>query len=165
VTLSPYCIERHEVSVDDYQGCVSIGSCAPPPAGVEWEGITARERKIFSPLCNGNDKKRGQHPVNCVDWTMAEAYCSFHSKRLPTEAEWELAARGPQGRSFPWGNEAPTSAHVNGCGGERRADLGDALRGRRRLPGHGAGRFAPEGAFARGGRRSRRQRLGMDGRL
>jgi formylglycine-generating enzyme required for sulfatase activity len=118
VTLSPYCIDRHEVSVDDYQGCVSIGSCEAPPAGVEWEGITARERKIFSPLCNGNDKQRGQHPVNCVDWTMAEAYCSFHSKRLPTEAEWELAARGPQGRSFPWGNEAPTSAHVNGCGVE-----------------------------------------------
>lgn len=74
--------------------------------------------------CNWADAAgiREFHPVNCVDWWTAQAFCAWDGGRLPTEAEWELAARGTSSRLFPWGSGDPGStcvrAHWNGCMGE-----------------------------------------------
>ncbi len=86
VAISPFEIERTEVSVDAYTRCVAAARCAP--AG--YPGLDAR----FD---------RPELPVTYVSWDDATAYCAFLHARLPTEAEWELAARGPKRRPYPWG--------------------------------------------------------------
>ena len=56
--------------------------------------------------------------MNCVDWNAADRFCKAEGKRLPTEAEWEFAARGSDGRKYPWGDAPPSVKHLNACGGE-----------------------------------------------
>lgn len=111
VTLArPYCIDRHEVTVEAYDRCLHAGACSAPRVWL---------------FCNHVDSPREvqQHPQNCIDWHQSHAYCGWVNKRLPTEPEWEYAARGPEGRKFPWGNEEPdaTRMHWSGAGGKRKA--------------------------------------------
>ena len=56
--------------------------------------------------------------INCVDWGSANNFCEWRGGRLPTEAEWEYAARGSDGRKYPWGNQAPGPRLLNACGSE-----------------------------------------------
>ena len=120
VTLSPYCIDTTEVTVAKYKECSDRGECRRAPRENEWEGIDAASRRIYDPLCNTRDAdKKGNHPVNCVDWELASAYCKATGRRLPTEAEWEFATRGSDGRKYPWGDETPnTGDRLNACGKE-----------------------------------------------
>jgi formylglycine-generating enzyme len=100
VQLAAYRIDLHEVTQAEYQACVAAGACASPRAG-------------FDPV------GRATFPVTDVDWDDAVAYCTFAQKRLPTEAEWEHAARGPDEYRYPWGDDAPDCARATfgGCGG------------------------------------------------
>jgi formylglycine-generating enzyme required for sulfatase activity len=117
VLVSPYCMDRLEVSTEAYKKCSDAGECNRAPMVNEWSGITPHDRQVYDPLCNIREiGTRGKHPINCVTWTMASTYCHAHDKRLPTEAEWEFAARGKDGRRYPWGDDAPTGGHLNACG-------------------------------------------------
>jgi formylglycine-generating enzyme required for sulfatase activity len=95
VALAAFAIMAHEVTVGEYEACVTAKEC-PRPAG-------KRD-------CTYGRPGRARYPVNCVSWEAAVAYCKFRKARLPTEGEWEAAARGPEHRDFPWGDADPTCA-------------------------------------------------------
>ncbi len=119
VVLAPYCIDEFEVTVDRYKSCSDGGRCKRARITNEWDGITDKDHKVFDPLCNARDPEgRGRHPINCVDWEMAAKFCAEQGGRLPTEAEWEFAARGPDGRKYPWGDDDPSAGLMNACGKE-----------------------------------------------
>lgn len=92
VSVAPFCLDATEVTVSAYADCVGRGKCSPSRSGG---------------ACNGDRTDRADHPINCVDWSQADTYCTTIGKRLPAEEEWEYAARGADGRLFPWGNAAP----------------------------------------------------------
>jgi formylglycine-generating enzyme required for sulfatase activity len=120
VSLTPYCIDKFEVTVEAYKACSDGGHCKRAGTTNEWDGIKDTERKAFDPLCNIRDPEaKAKHPIDCVDWEMADKFCRSDGKRLPSEAEWEFAARGPDGRKYPWGDDDPKGGGwLNACGKE-----------------------------------------------
>ena len=126
VTLKPFWLDRTEVSVAQFTRCVDAGACDPA------HFKTARDMRY----CNFGDPTRNDHPMNCVDFRAASAFCGWVGRRLPTEAEWELAARGTAGRTFPWGEERPTCARAvmknsanDGCGQDHTFVVGSKPAG------------------------------------
>ncbi|MCG3172606.1 MAG: Hercynine oxygenase [Myxococcota bacterium] len=85
-------LNRSEVTVIQYRACVDVGRCTP--AG-------------NSGNCNWDVEWKANHPINCVDWNQAQAFCEFVGGRLPTDNEWYTEASLGNGRRFPWGNEPP----------------------------------------------------------
>ncbi len=118
VTSNAFCMDLHEVTANQYRDCTGIGKCRRSTSEVEWPNITPGDKKAYSALCTIADPDKSDHPANCVNWEMANTYCKNNDRRLPTEAEWEYATRGPDGRLYPWGDEAPTAKHLNACGTE-----------------------------------------------
>jgi len=121
VSLTPYCLDVTEVTTAKYAQCVTKGTCLrafdnrwPPP-----ETLSPVQQEAYDPLCNLNQTaERGSHPINCVSFQQAADYCASVGARLPTEAEWEFAARGSDGRTYPWGETPPGPELLNACGPE-----------------------------------------------
>jgi formylglycine-generating enzyme required for sulfatase activity len=116
VTVQSFCLDITEVTVKAYSECEA---CERPRMTVESEGITPNGRSFWSQFCNGPGAPETQnHPINCIDWYQATAYCATLGRRLPTEAEWELSARGKDARTYPWGPLPPSGERLNACGSE-----------------------------------------------
>jgi formylglycine-generating enzyme required for sulfatase activity len=133
VVLDAYWIDRTEVTNGQYRQCVAAGACEPP------EKSTSHTRDSYY-----GDSGYDDYPVIYVGWHQAANYCEWAGARLPTEAEWEYAARGPEGRIFPWGDEAD-GTRLNYCDANCEFDWKDSAYD------DGYADTAPVGSYPAGG--------------
>jgi formylglycine-generating enzyme required for sulfatase activity len=122
VTLSDFFLDRLEVTIAEYNRCVAASSCTPaafPPGDPRYDEPT--------------------FPVTHVTWQDAATFCAWRGARLPTEAEWERAARGPKGFTFPWGNLYNPRLSNHGSFADDPTDAQDGFAG-----------LAPVGSFPDG---------------
>jgi formylglycine-generating enzyme required for sulfatase activity len=113
VALDGFWIDRTEVTNEQYALCVADRACKPP----RQTGSDTRESYY-------GDSSYDDYPVIYVDWYRADAYCEWAGARLPTEAQWEYAARGPEGHIFPWGDELD-GTRLNYCDASCEDDWAD----------------------------------------
>ena len=127
VLTKPFCMDENEATVGEYRACVVAKVCTPPDI-----------RSVFNHYRMAAD----DFPVNMTDWKQAVTFCKTKEKTLPTEAQWEWAASGGDGREWPWGNETPTCEHADfspgplpepacdcGCGGGGGSKVGSHPKG------------------------------------
>jgi formylglycine-generating enzyme required for sulfatase activity len=105
VDLDAFYIDKHEVTNGRYQQFVKATGHRTPQHPTNQARTLWKDAKVSDTVA--------ERPAVNVDWHDAEAYCAWAGKRLPTEAEWEKAAKGTEDRRFPWGNVEPTAKHLN----------------------------------------------------
>jgi formylglycine-generating enzyme required for sulfatase activity len=110
VSLEKFYLDKSEVTVAQYSKCVAAGRCKKPMTGRYY---------------NWAVKGKENHPINGVDWNDAKTYCEWSGKHLPSEAQFEKASRGTDGKVFPWGNTKASCIYAamkeggDGCGNDR----------------------------------------------
>jgi len=121
VTVPSFEMWRTEVTVAQYEDCVVAGDCSEPNLGA---------------YCNWDEVGYEDHPVNCVDWYQADDFCEWIGGRLPSESEWEYAARsGGQQIVYPWGDQVASCYYAVmddggvGCGTDRTWEVCSKITG------------------------------------
>ena len=102
VTLSPYWIDQTDVTNAEYAKCVAAGGCTEP----------SNKRSATRSSYYGNSQF-DNYPVIYVNWNQAKSYCEWAGAKLPSEAQWELAARGMEGRTYPWAGNTIDKSYAN----------------------------------------------------
>ncbi len=121
ISVDAFFIDETEVTAGSYKDCVDAGTRS-------YNGSTMDATRNYN---NGRDA----HPMNFVSWTEAQDYCQWQNKRLPTEAEWEKAARGADGRKYPWGNDDASCEFAvvyltsPGCDTDQTMEVGNKTAG------------------------------------
>lgn len=113
VTVSPFALGQYPVTVQEYRRFVDAGGYEDPSLWVP-QGWAWREKQGHGvPDSWGDQLRHPNRPAVGVSWYEADAFCRWSGGRLPTEAEWELATRGPEGRKYPWGEQEPNDRRAN----------------------------------------------------
>ncbi len=125
VNVPTFQMTKTEVTLNQYKSCVDAGKCERPTDNGD------------NKYCNWGHGNRGEHPINCVNWSQARRFCEWVGGRLPSEAEWEYAARsGGKNQKFPWGNTEASCSYavmdengIKGCGEGRTWPVCSKSRG------------------------------------
>jgi sulfatase modifying factor 1 len=143
ITVSPFFLDRFEVTKarftafwSDHHPDAAVPILYPGMHAITLVGPVLEPILAGNTDCNWALPGRLDHPINCIDWATAQAFCVWDGGRLPTAAEWELAARGVEARTFPWGASPPTDALACGLNTGGTCAVGSRPMGR-----------TPEGLF------------------
>jgi formylglycine-generating enzyme required for sulfatase activity len=119
LTVGDFCLDEHEVTIDQYRHCVARGDCPRPVVSNAGDDLAGGDQSFIARYWN-DPSRYGQHPVLGVSWSGAQDYCEFRGGRLPTEVEWEYAAksaREPHGPSeYIWSDNNLALNLAVGCG-------------------------------------------------
>lgn len=99
IYISEFYMDINEVTNEEFNQCLAAGKCKDCLKNKKCTYVGAKYGKLY---------QAPRQPVSGISWYTAKEYCEFVGKRLPTESEWEKAARGPNGNIYPWGNEPAT---------------------------------------------------------